>query len=565
MVIKNLHVKLPELTIAAGFVLLFLVLSTYPLADGDFFWHIHSGKQILADHKLPDRDTFSFTTGRFVENQGADQRISVILKQYWLAQILLFELYDQFGTTAIVMLRVLVFIAILAILYRWGKSRAPALVSGFFTILTASLLLEYPTERPQLFTFLLTVVILWVLEKVRCDEHWRRGAAILLLPGLMLLWGNLHGGYLLGVGFCLIYLVGHCLGPLQGRPVDRRALLILLLASGIAFVNPCGFKLAASFWSTDKDYLAMVYENISPIAAFRHGDYFGAYWAGVLLLAGSFAVLRRRMALEHGMILICVLVLSLSGLRYMIFLLMCFPLYIGAYAALSRWQSVVAISLSLLIFLATANFSAAGRFGLSGSFPRQAAEFMREKLPGKNIYNHYDWGGYLGFMLPANKVFIDGRGLVPAVVREYNAIEAADGYREKLALFGAETIIMPGVSAGSGRIFPLVKALYSDPGWQLVYWDEAALVFVPAERGHEDVASLDKKFIFTHILRQIDRLLADANRSESLALLQTKAESQMLLGDYGGARESCRAVLRIDADSEFARKLLSTLEQIGNS
>jgi hypothetical protein len=562
--IGNQHEKLLERGLIAGFFLVFLVLSIHPVEDGDYFWHIHVGRQILTEQTLPDRDTFSFTTARFVADQSNDSRLSVVFKQYWLAQIVLYWLHEHFGSAGIVILRALVFAAILGLLYQWGKRQAPWPVSGCLTILTASLLLEYPTERPQLFSFLLAGMVLFLLEKLRCEERWRRGFRLLCLPLLMLVWGNLHGGYLLGIGFCGFYAVGHGLGARRTGEVSGRYLLILLLAAGSALVNPCGMQTFTVFRSSDNDYLAMVYETLSPLAAFRHGDYYGAYWLCLLLAAGSLVILRRRMVREHVLVVAGLLVLSLTGLRYMIFLPMSFPLFIGAYARLPRKLAVAAIALAVWVFLSGAKFSTAGQLGIAERFPRNAVAFLADKFPDRNLYNHYDWGGYLAFMLPGSRVFIDGRGLVPAVAREYNAIKDAEGYSEKLQTYGANLIIMPGLGMAGGKIYPLIKALYGDGRWQLVYWDEVALVFVPtgdpALRGN---VALDKTNIFRHVVRRVDRLLDDANRGERLTLLQTKAENQMLLADYAGARNSCYAILKIDKDSSFAGRLLTTLERYG--
>lgn len=562
LMVDRFRAHWPEWLLVSGFVLIFAVLSAYPVTDGDFFWHIHSGQRILADGQLPEHDPFSFTTARFVAEQPADPRISAILQQYWLAQIALYQLHALAGSSGIVVLRVLVFAAILTILYLWGRRRAPWPVSAAFTILTASLLLDYPTERPQLFSFLLAPVVLFLLERLRDEERSRQGAVAVMLPLLMLLWGNLHGGYLLGVGFCLIYLAGHVCRALRGKRFDRRYAAVLLLASGLAFVNPCGFDIVHVLGSTDRNYLSSVYETLSPLTAFRHGDHYWAYWLGVLLLATALVVRRGHGGFEHVVVLGGVLLLSLTGLRYMIFLLLCFPLGVGTYAHLGRKRAFVALAVALVVFFANADFSRAGQFGVSDRFPRQAAGFLRDRLPGKNLYGHYDWGGYLGFISPKSRVFIDGRGLVPAVVREYTAIKEADNYHERLHRFGVEAIVMPGFGARGGKLFPLIRALYGDDRWQLVYADEVALVFVPADALHSPaLTALDKREIFHHVIRRADRLLAAANRSERLALLQTRAESQMLLGDYQGARASGRAMLAIDAGNGFAARLLATLER----
>ncbi len=550
-----------ELALAGGFVLLFLWLGTGPVADGDFFWHVHAGRQILADRALPDRDLFSFTTEQVVADQAADPRISVVLGQYWLAQLVLALVFDTGGAAAIVVLRAAVFTALLLLLYLWGRQRAPWPVSGCLTVVTAGLLLEYPSERPQLFSFLLAAVVLFLLERLRGEKRWRSGPPALCLPLLMLLWGNLHGGYLLGVGFCLLYAAGHLAGTVRTGGTEWRYLALLVLSAGTAFVNPCGADALTVFRTTDSGYLAMVYETLSPFAAFRHGDHFWPYWLALLLAAGAFVRSGRGMAREQMLVVAGVLALSLTGLRYMIFLPLSFPLFIAAYAAIPSRQAAIAALLALAAFLAAADFSAAGRFAVADRFPHGAVDFLREKFPARRLFNHYDWGGYLGFALPQSRVFIDGRGLVPAVAREYGAIKDADGYRERLRRYGVDAIVMPALGGTGGKIYPLIRALHGDDAWQLVYWDETALVLVPAaDPAARAAAALDKRDIFRHVVRRIDFLLPDANRGERLVLLQTRAESQLLLGDYAGARATARAMQAIETDNRFAARLLAAPE-----
>ena len=101
--------------------------------------------------------------------------------------------------------------------------------------------------RPHLFSFLFLVLFHYLLE------HWRRrgGRRLWLLPPLMLLWANLHGGF--AAGFLLLgaYLVGTAAGMIgagteacrtaRGRMAELLGVAAACLAATL--VNPYGWRL----------------------------------------------------------------------------------------------------------------------------------------------------------------------------------------------------------------------------------------------------------------------------------------------------------------------------------
>src|SRR5206468_2548112 len=99
--------------------------------------------------------------------------------------------------------------------------------------------------RIQMITFALSALTyLWV--KRFCEG---RGRALYFLPAVMLVWVNLHAGFVLGYAILGVALVVEGLRYLLGRPGSMplprlRAMTIVLAASiGIAILNPNGWDI----------------------------------------------------------------------------------------------------------------------------------------------------------------------------------------------------------------------------------------------------------------------------------------------------------------------------------
>jgi hypothetical protein len=116
----------------------------------------------------------------------------------------------------------------------------------------------------------------------------------------------------------------------------------------------------------------------------------------------------------------------------------------------------------------------------SWHFPVAAAEFVkREKLP-RNLYNTYDWGGYLEWTLyPQYRVFWDQRQNSAEMFKlGWEAMAAKPSWRETFARFDINTVVTRTSTIDTGQRFPMIDLLRMSPDWHLVFADDSALVFV---------------------------------------------------------------------------------------
>ncbi|HUY60552.1 MAG TPA: hypothetical protein VMW49_01635, partial [Candidatus Dormibacteraeota bacterium] len=181
----------------AAILLLALAAFVQPQFDPDFWWHLRDGLHILAAG-LPPHNAFTFT---------ANHRPYII--QEWGSEVIYALLYRSAGMTPILLLMAVVtwvgFALALRRAHRPGGSLGVLAVGGALVVLAG---LEIWGPRSEMFTFGFSGVLLFLL-----DHHRRHGGrGILAVVPLFWVWGNLHGGFTIGLGLFLVVLGGDAIG-----------------------------------------------------------------------------------------------------------------------------------------------------------------------------------------------------------------------------------------------------------------------------------------------------------------------------------------------------------------
>ena len=103
--------------------------------DPDLWGHLLSGRDVVADGGLPDRDAYSFTSDR------------EIIDHEWLGQVLLFVAYDIGGSVGLVALKTAVVLAA-AILMFLALRRSALTSSRRDALLLQALVTMLPRFHP---------------------------------------------------------------------------------------------------------------------------------------------------------------------------------------------------------------------------------------------------------------------------------------------------------------------------------------------------------------------------------------------------------------------------------
>jgi hypothetical protein len=226
-------------------------LSNRPLGDADIGWHIRTGEQILATRTLPRTDSFSSTM------QGQPW-----FAWEWLYDIVLGILHRACGLNGVVWLCALLVSAVFVMLLSQMLKRGTGLLLAIVLMLlaeTAAMIHLY--ARPHIVSWLFSLLWFVVLDRW---EDWDHAASRVqgslprwipwFFPASMLLWVNLHGGWLFGFALLGIYALAAWVESVRGQKTDAfaairaahraRAMTWVFAVSAVAtLVNPYGWRL----------------------------------------------------------------------------------------------------------------------------------------------------------------------------------------------------------------------------------------------------------------------------------------------------------------------------------
>ncbi|GAB4485744.1 MAG: hypothetical protein OHK006_12440 [Thermodesulfovibrionales bacterium] len=399
-----------------------------PLTDPDMPWHLKTGEYILAQGKIPETDPFSFDRDQlpFIGH--------FVLSQYWLAQVLFYAVYKYLGPPGLMIAAAAIFTLIFLSLY--AGIRRIGLYASLAVLGSAGVFIlgDFIAVRPQVLTFLFTAAVLFLVESYseRGDKRF-----IIPIPFLMLLWANMHGGFIFGIMLLGIYLVSSFVstalntrrGNLLQEQMPRACLPafagIVGLSYALSLLNPNGYHaFSYSFAIHSKPVFEMIREYKSPLSILKQSPplMIYCYWASIPFVAVLSLVFIRDRLLTPLMLVLFSLGLSFMGLRYislfsivLIAMLRHVPLP-SAPALTDRITStinaVLAVVLLVLVIVTAGKFSAPDFFRLSPgvAYPVQAADFLLQNNIRGNVFSSYNKSAYLIFRLfPASKIYADSR------------------------------------------------------------------------------------------------------------------------------------------------------------
>lgn len=420
----------------------FAYLSTlFPVGDSDVFWHLVTARDIAA-RGLGAPDAMSWTAA------GAP-----VATDQWLGQVLLGWAYETMGWRGVVAFRALGAGALVALAaYAALLARPGRPLLALLAALPALLLTRFiSTERPQLFGFVCFALLVVLLHRARAGGPRALGWAI----PLTLVWANLHGSFALGV--VLVALV--CAeGALSTPRAWRGYLAVAAGVAGAGLLTPAGL----GSWTVPGLHLTAPPREIQEWAVPDPRTAPGALFA-IAFAMTAFAALRRPASRADLVLLLPLFLLGLTAQRQVPFFAIAAAPFVAERLpalrdSLRSVTSAVRMSggplggappraLALLFAAAGLAMPLAGILAAPErpnleDYPAGAVASLR---PGPGLFNHYDWGGYLAFAVPATPVFIDGR-LTPflsGVIEDYRTVVSArPGWRDVVARRGIRQLLV---------------------------------------------------------------------------------------------------------------------------
>jgi hypothetical protein len=448
--------------------------------DPDIWWHIKVGESILATHRWPTTDPYSFT----VSGQPW-------IAYEWLGEVVWAGVMRMGGIRGLEIFLIVLGSAVMLVLYGYAtlcsKNSKAAFVACtlLFVLANASF-----TLRPQMLGYLFLILTMICLELFRQGKR----LALWFLPIIFLLWVNTHGSFVIGLGAVLVYwLCGlkeiHWGGIEANRwsATDRRSiLLVFLLCLVVLPITPYFTQLAVYPFDMAFSQPANL-ANVQEWQSMSFGLLGGKLFLGLLLaFVVCQIVLRLTWRLEE-------LALALFGIAmaciHVRFLLIFVPFFVPLLAKiLAQWmppydrlKDKFALNAAMMVVLVwgLAHFLPSQsdiQAKIADEFPVKAVEYLKTHAVPGPMFNNYRYGGYLVWTQPPGRGdFIDGRGDVferGGVFADYMHISLLKpGAFAVLNGYGIRSCLVE-------RDEPLATALAVLPNWKAEYSDSRSVLFV---------------------------------------------------------------------------------------
>jgi len=482
--------------IAVVGVLVFTTLSVKLLNDAGIGWHVRTGQQILATRAVPRVDPFS----------------SRIQKPWiaweWMYDVVVGRLESSTGLNGVVWLTSVViagtFAAMFQLLLRRGTNLLIALV---LTLLAIAGSMIHFLARPHVLSWFFVVLWFWILDSVESGRQ-KRSRNLWLLPLLMLIWVNVHGGFLLGFALIAVYWVGslwtwlrtkefrieESLQKIAAEKRLRQLTLVGISSIVTSLVNPYGWKLHAHVY----EYLGNRF-FMDHIDEFQSPNFHGIsqrFFLAILLIAVSvLTVGGRQLRLSHALLALLAVYSGLYASRNIpvaaILLVMVIGPLIPSFGLAEFSGRMTGLESTLkghiwpMVF-AIAGLAVALNRGHVGSEQVMNAHFDPQRMPvaAVDFIQHSGihtpllspdyWGGYLIYRLyPDNRVVIDDRHdfYGEDFLRSYSTMMHAEPGWEDFPRSHPGNLVLPRKAAVTALV-----AQSSD--WKTAYSDDVAVVFV---------------------------------------------------------------------------------------
>lgn len=402
------------------YTIVFVLLGVFILfeapIDPDFGWHYKYGEYITQNKRIPKENIYSYT---FPEYKWANS--------YWISQVFFYLLYSNLGTVfsgiLIAFLSTLVLFSILKKAdNQYENGNKPTLRTYFGLFIALIFFSNYKAVvRPLLFSSFFMLLLIYAL--------FYKQKYLKYTPLLFLIWVNTHADFAFGLAILGIFNIHKVLT----KGLDKDYLLIYaasLISVVITIINPFGLEL----WQTLlKETNPFQFWHISEWLPLKDKNFMYMYYIFSAMVIASLIELKNKR--ENFWLIISYSIFFTISARAsyfarIAFLSGLFPIFDfitniskttteffkgknkKKIEKTSKYVLYTIFLVSGIIF--TKKLIGAQKtkiWAKEAGYPYEAIQYIKEnphKFKG-NMFNQYNWGGFLIWQLPEHKTFIDGR------------------------------------------------------------------------------------------------------------------------------------------------------------
>lgn len=463
------------------------LLSFRPATDPDFGWHYKYGEYFVKNNRLLKNNDFSYTMPDY---KWANS--------YWLTQVIMYSIGNKYGLIALS----LVFSAVLssiALLILGRVVENKTTLSAVFIIFLSIIGIYYLSVRPMIFSSIFLFVLLYVLIY--------KNSYIKFLPIMFLIWANMHAGFTIGLFVFGIYVLEKIVTS-KGAKTKLEPAFFFVICLAATLINPYGISLWETLlkesnplqFSHISEWVPFSYEleNSTELVNFVSISFILAFFFMSIIING------KRLGFWYLLVNLVLFTFSFRASYFLRVLVVSqifgFASFVDKYykefsdgfkpkiiTQAGKLKPIFHLFVILVIvelFLLNLKTALDPAFGdTKNSYPVEAIEYVKENELKGNMFNNYNWGGYLIWKLPEYKTFIDGR--MPSwrdgkefVFHDYIDITKEpenhiDLFKEYVQRYKIGWIIYP----SKGNLIDYLKN-NPDLGWNVVFENEASIILL---------------------------------------------------------------------------------------
>ena len=467
------------------------------LRQQDICFILALGRFIVENGRLPDTDPFSWTYAIYPNG-------CPFVVHQWLTDVIFYLLVKNFAAISLVLVTAmslaLAFLALpLQAMKRLQLSRIQTLLLASISGLAAC---SHVQARPEIFFYLFVSIYYVILVKADQDKRLSNGALVLLVL-VMILWANLHSGFVAGLLILCFWLILSFVDQVilgKGKLYANYIFMPLCLAATL--INPAGYKLwlylPACFLCPINHYISelrhfdldffhyiIVYPFFFLILAFFFLSYkiikkdglnqpiFKPFFIGLIGMLPGLCASRFMNLSSLTLIMSIALLLNKTRRESNLDKKTVSPVFLNPQSLAFGLLSVILVVSSALFFTVVVMPAEIPEGDAGFTVPIAAMEFLKQHPQSGKLLNESQYGDILMWhMRPCPKIFIDSRfDLYSPIMAEkyFKLVDCKPGWQDSLKSFNIDWIFFP-------PQLPFAKAMRNQPDWVTIYSDQAAVI-----------------------------------------------------------------------------------------
>ena len=461
--------------------------------DNDLWARLIVGQHIVEKLSVPKFDFLSYTpTHPWYDHE-------------WGASIFFYIALKYFGHSGLILLKGILVALTLFFCFKTVELRKPLSTVSYNILYFVCMFLAMQkslgaTVRCLLFTCLFFSIFLYILERARLGKQ----KSLIFLPILMLLWSNIHGGCLSGIGLLGIYIVGEYLNK---KPI-LNYIYTLLASLGVLFINPYGWEYVKFLFmagTMDRSLITEWQNSFCARFLYEYKQYKSYLFAMITIIITYFIKTKpnyEKIDKTKMLLLLAMTYLSITKIRHQSFFVLTvgtlyydefYYLFNNVVAKIKEIFNInnkeiieifvsmkeIVVYLLIIVMALPPILNTKKQITITTTeYPRYAIEFLRINNITGNLLINFDWGSYAAYKLyPHNLIYMDGRYEEVYPVKVFEDLKdfhlVKNDWYKIIRNYKTDVMILE-------KKYDVYTAILNHPDWSLIFENNLSGVFVPS-------------------------------------------------------------------------------------